>query len=288
MVKIFHNYFETKAVVFHSRQNTLLALVVFVFAGILCSSTAFTSNAMNNNEVPVATQQCETVPTDCSDIELCHRATFGGKEWRDAPVFRKFIKEAKSRNLECEKIFSYNLVSSIDKNGLSFGAFPPQPKLKSAPVFDLDAIAEGSTYAQRTAENRTKFSDYWTKELNNGPNFSGKYFLVRYGCGTSCKWYRLIDLSNGAIFGFPIGGEEHWQHDLIFDQNSSLLKVIYPRNDYDSKLYHCVIKELSFNAKTNKFVTENEYVFPVFQGDHCGATADWRHVYREFIKWTND
>lgn len=41
IVELFHNYFGTKPVVYRSRQKALFALVVFVFAGILCSSTAF-------------------------------------------------------------------------------------------------------------------------------------------------------------------------------------------------------------------------------------------------------
>ena len=210
MIKLFHNYFGTKPVVYRSIQNALVALVVFVFAGIFCSSTAFASNAKNNNGVPVATQQCGAVPTDCSDIELCHRATFGGKEWRDAPVFKKFIKEAKSRNLECEKIFSYDLMSSIDKNGLSFGAFPPQPKLKTSEAgsdiqnqkLKLDSVL-GQMIRGEIGSNKYSFATFTPEETQEFLNFTAelvmdKPFLAK-ARGTVCDFLVSMKLDANKV-----------------------------------------------------------------------------------------
>ena len=228
-------------------------------------------NTLQNQGVPEATKKCGITPASCSNIELCHRATEDGKQWRDrfgANAFTKFVNEAKLRNLECAEIYSFDVISSIDKYGLSFGKFPPQPSLTAAPVFDVKELQkENTSYAL---------------EMREGPNFNGKYFLLPYGCGSSCKFYSLVDLTNGKVFSFPFGGEKHWNHDIIFDESSSLLKIIYPRNDYDKKLYHCVIEEVSWNEKTTKFHTENEYLFPVFYGDECYNTPDWNHVKIDF------
>ncbi|MDB0073425.1 peptidoglycan-binding protein [Planktomarina temperata] len=236
-----------------------------------------TNNETIRHPVPRETGKCRGAPAECSDVELCYR-------------FQKYTNnmevrsEAKARKLDCKKrIYHLDPASSIDENGLNFGKFPPQAKLTKAPRFNLKALIKGDSYSKRRSYAENK--DWWERHLKAGPNFSGKYFLAQYGCGSSCKWYRLIDLTNGAIFRFPYGGEDYWNHDLIFDAGSSLMKIIYPRNDYDKNLHHCVINEFSWIEETKTFRTEKEFIFPKSLGNYCEATNDWKHVNQEFKKW---
>jgi len=65
---------------------------------------------------------------------------------------------------------------------------------------------------------------------SEGPNFADHYRIVRWGCGTSCIEYAVIDLSNGKVFISPKPAVT----DLVFHLDSRLLVV----NPIDSLTFH--------------------------------------------------
>lgn len=68
------------------------------------------------------------------------------------------------------------------------------------------------------AAYRTRITD----AMRNGPNFSGKYVIEQIGCGTECSLVYIADVSNGRVYDFPYGGEEHRMLSLSFrvDRNT--------------------------------------------------------------------
>lgn len=259
--------------------------------GLACGTTPAESHAQTTSEstqypVPKETRQCKNDKTTCSDNELCYRIHVYNednvKNWR----VKSYKQEAKVRGLNCEnRNYKYETASSIDKNGLSFNDFPPQPRISQVPNSTLEALYRGEIGRNRYLKSYAERKNYWGKALKAGAGFNGKYFLTRDGCGSSCKLYQLLDLTNSQTFSFPYGGEEHWDHELIFDANSSLMKIVYPINDYDKDIYNCAIEEFSWSERRKSFGYDQKFVFPVEQGTRCYETNDWKHVHRQFKKW---
>src|SRR5215204_4238207 len=43
-----------------------------------------------------------------------------------------------------------------------------------------------------------------------GVNFAGRVAIITIGCGTSCNLSYGVDLVNGRIYDFPLGGEDYY------------------------------------------------------------------------------
>ena len=87
-----------------------------------------------------------------------------------------------------------------------------------------------------------------TEHERPGPNFSGHYVLVQWGCGTSCMNGALIDANTGAVLRLPrIPGAEQTgfaiptidMQSLLFRTDSRLLGV---ENVADSETWYFVLE----------------------------------------------
>lgn len=74
-----------------------------------------------------------------------------------------------------------------------------------------------------------------------GVNFGGHYAVVEIGCGTSCRFARVVDLRNGQVGSFPYGGEEQYQMGLLYLPESRLLKVRWAES-WDSEI--CIEQDM--------------------------------------------
>lgn len=73
-------------------------------------------------------------------------------------------------------------------------------------------------------ENRSEFERFRTRlnqGIRKGPNFSGKYRVVEWGCGTSCSQVVIVDVETGKICDWATAcGASRFQLDsrlLILD-----------------------------------------------------------------------
>lgn len=65
-----------------------------------------------------------------------------------------------------------------------------------------------------------RFGTYRTRisnEMRTGPNFAWRYAVVEIGCGTSCRFVFVGDVSTGRVYDFPYGGEEFYMLNLRYN-----------------------------------------------------------------------
>lgn len=65
-----------------------------------------------------------------------------------------------------------------------------------------------------------RFGTYRTRisnEMRTGPNFAWRYAVVEIGCGTSCRFVFVGDVSTGRVYAFPYGGEEFYMLNLRYN-----------------------------------------------------------------------
>jgi len=99
----------------------------------------------------------------------------------------------------------------------NFDAFPSETL---APPYTLPNFeGDQSDYAN--------YRTVITERASNGPNFAGRYTLVELGCGTGCRWAVAVDLADGNIIDFPLGGEEHLYLTLRYTRSSKLLSATW-------------------------------------------------------------
>ena len=116
--------------------------------------------------------------------------------------------------------------------GHRFADYPPSDTLKSAAKFP---DFKGRDRAFK--EYRTRIRD----GVSGGVNFAGHYSFITIGCGTECRFGYVVDLRTGQVFGFPYGGEEQYQMDLLFSRDSRLVRVRW-KGSWDSEA--CTEKDL--------------------------------------------
>jgi hypothetical protein len=108
---------------------------------------------------------------------------------------------------------------------------------------------------------RTRITD----GINSGINFAGQYAIIEIGCGTSCRHAYVVDLSNGEVFDFPYGGDEHYEMNLIYYPWSSLVQVqwrfqrdaVYnPDGEFLAK---CIAQDLEWNGSDFQVLSEKSF-----------------------------
>jgi hypothetical protein len=125
----------------------------------------------------------------------------------------------------------FYLTIAIVPSALSTGTPPPMIadyptktlySQKPAPV-DFKSHPKAWTYRTRLREGAAK-----------GPNFAGHYTLVRWGCGSSCLYFAVVDAISGRvifpekiipIFFIGLPQDAEIDYDMIFDRKSSLLII---------------------------------------------------------------
>lgn len=106
--------------------------------------------------------------------------------------------------------------------------------------------------------------------VSSGPNFAGHFTVVEIGCGTSCRFAYVVDVSNGQVFNFPYGGEEQYELGLVYALDSRLLRATW-RVPYweqaDGAADSCVSQDLLWNGLDFEVVYEE--TFEIASGSSC-------------------
>jgi hypothetical protein len=108
-----------------------------------------------------------------------------------------------------------------------FSYYPAIELLQSEPVHP-DYTAEAAMY--RTMIRRG---------IEGGPNAAGHYVIIPIGCGTSCTVVEMVDLRNGTLMDFPVGGEEYYQLALDFRLDSRLIVADW-KDTSDGQFNRCI------------------------------------------------
>lgn len=100
------------------------------------------------------------------------------------------------------------------------GAVPVRSAIQEVSVYRgavqyPDFAGRDKAYAQ--------FRTRITKEMRTGPNFAGRYAIVEIGCGTSCQFAIVADVSTGRLYSFPYGGEAYYMLGLTYRVKSNFL-----------------------------------------------------------------
>jgi hypothetical protein len=93
----------------------------------------------------------------------------------------------------------------------AFSDFPVAAALQTAPAHP-DYTADAATYRTRIRQ-----------AVNAGPNAAGHYAIIPIGCGGSCTVIEMVDLRDGRMLTFPVGGEEYYQLALDYRLDSRLI-----------------------------------------------------------------
>lgn len=110
------------------------------------------------------------------------------------------------------------------------------PKASNAPPTFADYRVEyvNRSFSLRVPSTGNKWMD--ERMAINGqvqPNFAGRFYFATGGCGTSCRFYRLFDLTTGKEYPVPFGGEQETKSGesyttlLEFEKDSMLIRAIY-------------------------------------------------------------
>lgn len=64
-----------------------------------------------------------------------------------------------------------------------------------------------------------------------GPNLAGYLALVQIGCGAGCSTADIVDLRDGRVSEFPLGGDDNQSLDLLFRASSRLVVARWVSQD---------------------------------------------------------
>ena len=74
------------------------------------------------------------------------------------------------------------------------------------PVPPLIEISVERMYRTRIRDGVTKgWGVHRDGKEQAGPNFAGHYFVIQWGCGTSCLMMVIVDALTGKIYYLPLG-----------------------------------------------------------------------------------
>lgn len=105
---------------------------------------------------------------------------------------------------------------------------------QAAPFRDYPAEVASSPFVRPDFEGKAKeyrsYRTRYTEGSDKAPDFAGRYVLVTFGCGTSCKVGGAVDRKTGAIIALPLGGEEYQNLYLYSRASSRLLKATWVKD----------------------------------------------------------
>lgn len=93
----------------------------------------------------------------------------------------------------------------------AFSDYPAAAALRTSPAHP-DYTADAATYRTRIRQ-----------AVNAGPNAAGHYAIIPIGCGGSCTVIEMVDLRDGRMLTFPVGGEDYYQLALDYRLDSRLI-----------------------------------------------------------------
>jgi hypothetical protein len=178
------------------------------------------------------------------------------KMLRTPPANMYFFSQAEKEEWSIDRF----AIDQIQPSTITFSNFPP-------PTFYDGALSypdfDGRDRWARMYRTRIR------NGIANGVNFGGKYALVEIGCGTSCRFAFLADVSTGMVYSFPYGGEEHYQLGLVYAADSRLIRANWRIGEMKKKgegIFEiaCISQDLVWSGTDFKVVNETTY-----------KTTDW-------------
>lgn len=103
--------------------------------------------------------------------------------------------------------------------------------------------------------------------MAQGPNFAGSYTIIEIGCGSSCRFAIMVDVSDGEIMSFPLGGEDNYQLHMTYSTDSRLLKAVWMDTDKSDNFDTCVAQDYVLEGREMRLVAERYFTIPRF--DFC-------------------
>ena len=92
--------------------------------------------------------------------------------------------------------------------------------------FAVSKIYRGKTVLPQFDGRDKEFKEFRTRIRNGmkgGPNFSGSFSIIQFGCGTGCTFTYITNNRTGQVYKFPRGGDDYMYVELRFVPESSLL-----------------------------------------------------------------
>ena len=122
-----------------------------------------------------------------------------------------------------------------------------------SPEFAMTDVYSGPAQLPDFRGRDRKYNSYRTRlseAAKKGPNFAGRYRILRIGCGTGCTNNFIIDVATGEVFEVPVGGEDQQQVVLKYDIGSRLLFAFYKvYKGSDPDKFECIEKRLALAEK---------------------------------------
>ncbi len=144
--------------------------------------------------------------------------------------------------------FEKSSCKTIDEVTLKLGSrllkWMPEAKLlgssssvadrKTFDQFSVSKLYRGKTsYPQFGGRDRA-FKDYRTRlrdGLKAGPNFSGEFSVIQFGCGAGCTFVYVANNRTGQVYKFPRGGDDNLYLQLKYEATSRLLVAQWANYD---------------------------------------------------------
>jgi len=143
-----------------------------------------------------------------------------------------------------------------------FEDYPVKEIFTGTPAAPILATPQQRLYRTRIREGVSKGAGVWRDgQEQPGPNFAGHYFVIEWGCGSSCAMRAIVDAVTGTIYNPPMS------HNL----DPSFLSPGDPRQ--------CMVSpaNLEFRIGSRLMIVE--------------ANTDWpkdKHNYRHYFLWENN
>jgi hypothetical protein len=90
-----------------------------------------------------------------------------------------------------------------------FEDYPVGEMFTGTPAVPILSTPETRRYQTRIRNALTMGSDVWVGSWKNpsrvaGPNFAGRYFVIRWGCGSQCVVMATVDAKTGIVYDPPL------------------------------------------------------------------------------------
>jgi len=107
----------------------------------------------------------------------------------------------------------------------TFRDYPVTEAFEGIPAEPVFASAQQRRFRTRIREGVSKGSGVWNGSWKDpiktpGPNFAGRYFVIRWGCGSNCLMMAIVDAQTGKVYDPPLspkGDELYVTMDLLSD-----------------------------------------------------------------------
>ncbi|MBM2294120.1 hypothetical protein JQX09_19515 [Sulfitobacter pseudonitzschiae] len=155
-----------------------------------------------------------------------------------------------------------------------FSALTPEPVRSTFADFPPERYYSGPSVLPDFNGRDKNFRSYRTRIRDgavSGVNFAGRFSVVEIGCGTSCRFAFVVDVSNGKVFTFPYGGEEQYQLGLVYSTDSRLMRATwreaYWTADQSKDTDTCISQDILWTGSGFEVVSER--AFEIKKSSYC-------------------